>query len=98
MSDATPRLPDQYLDTAKDLARKHRRPVNCKTCYSRGYLGTSQQNLLVPCSKCVATDELMEDWRKLVRETPELAELYGDYFDAQDEEEEQDEDEKESAV
>lgn len=91
MSDKIPRLPDQYLDNIKELTLKHRRQTNCKTCYNRGYLGTTQDNLLVPCSKCVPTDELMDDWRKFVRETPALAELYGDYFEAEDEADTEDE-------
>ena len=89
-----PRLPDEYLVRAKELALEHRNDSNCKLCYKRGYQGVNQNNLLVPCSKCVDNDGLMESWRTYVRETPELKELYGDYFEAEVEEGEEGEEEK----
>ena len=72
--------------SSKGLALEHRNDSNCKLCYKRGYQGVNQNNLLVPCSKCVDNDGLMESWRTYVRETPELKELYGDYFEAEVEE------------
>lgn len=83
-----PRLPDQYLATAREMVAKHKNKKNCKRCYDRGYLGVDQNNLLIPCSKCVAGDALIEEWRQFVRDTPELSQLYGDYFDKKDEPEE----------
>ena len=82
--DDIPRLPKQYLEKAKDLACLHRTKKNCKACYDRGYLGTNEQNLLVTCHKCVDGDEVNKAWCSLVRETPELDAMYGDYFEDDD--------------
>lgn len=76
-----PRLPDQYLAVARKMAAKHKAKKNCKRCYDRGYLGVDQHNLLLPCPKCVAGEALLEEWRQFVRDTPELSQLYGDYFE-----------------
>ena len=80
-----PRLPDQYLDKAKEMALKHRNKDNCKACYDRGYQGINQLNLLVTCHKCVDSESLTAEWRSFVHDTPELAEMYGDYFDEEEE-------------
>jgi len=82
--EAIPRLPDAHLAAAKDLITSHRKRTRCRYCWDRGYLGTNQLNMLVPCAKCVDTDAVMEAWRKHVRETPELAELYGSYFEPEE--------------
>ena len=37
--------------------------------------------MLVPCSKCVDVEGVMVGWRAYVAETPALKELYGDYFE-----------------
>lgn len=80
------RLPDEYLARAREIVAAHRTRKNCKSCYDRGYVGTNQNNMLVPCSKCVDSDAVMEEWRQHVRQTPELAKLYGDYFEEEEEE------------
>ena len=80
-----PRLPDQYLEKAREMAARHRAKKNCKRCYDRGWLGVDQHNLLIPCAKCVAGDELIAEWRQFVRDTPELFQLYGDYFEKEEE-------------
>ena len=82
-----PRLPDKYLENAREMVVKHRAKKSCKRCYDRGYLGVDQDNLLVPCAKCVDNDALLAEWRQFVRDTPELSQLYGDYFEAHPEEE-----------
>ena len=82
-----PRLPDQYLENAREMVIKHKVRKNCKRCYDRGYLGVDQDNLLVPCAKCVDGEALLTEWRQFVRDTPELSQLYGDYFEEQPEEE-----------
>lgn len=81
-----PRLPDQYLEKAREMAAKHKAKKNCKRCYDRGYLGVDQHNLLIPCPKCVAGDALIGEWRQFVRDTPELFQLYGTYFDEEEKE------------
>lgn len=79
-----PRLPDEYLEKAREMAARHKNKKNCKRCYDRGYLGVDQNNLLIPCTKCVADDALLAQWRQFVRDTPELHQLYGDYFEEEE--------------
>ena len=79
-----PRLPDQYLANAREMVAKHKAKKNCKRCYDRGFLGVDQHNLLIPCPKCVAGDTLLVEWRQFVRDTPELAQLYGTYFEEEE--------------
>ena len=81
-----PRLPDQYLEKAREMADRHRIKSKCKSCYDRGYQGINQLNMLVTCHKCVDGDALMEEWRALIRDTPELSEMYGDYFEEEEKE------------
>ena len=80
--ESLPRLPDQYLERAKEMIAAHRRRKSCKSCFDRGYLGVNQNNMLVPCSKCVEDDAVMKEWKDFVMATPELAELYGEYYAA----------------
>ncbi|MEW6751827.1 MAG: hypothetical protein AB1505_12745 [Candidatus Latescibacterota bacterium] len=82
-----PRLPDAQLARAKELIASHRKRSRCRHCWDRGYLGTNQLNMLVPCSKCVDTEAVMAAWRLHVRQTPELTELYGDYFEPEEHDE-----------
>ena len=81
----TPRLPDNHLEKAKGLALQHRRASKCKACYDRGFQGSDEHNMLVLCPKCVDSKAVLEDWRQYVRDTPELVELYGDYFEEEEE-------------
>ena len=57
-------------------------------------LGTNQDNMLVPCNKCVDSDAVMEAWRTYVRENEELNALYGDYFEEEEGEEGEGEEEQ----
>ncbi len=86
MSEKIPRLPDEHLGRAREIVAEKRTKQKCKVCYDRGYIGTNQDNMLVPCSKCVDVDGVMEGWRAYVAETPALKELYGDYFEDEEEE------------
>ena len=84
--ESVPRLPDEYLDRAKEIVIKHRKKKNCKYCYDRGYEGVNQDNMLVPCGRCVDTDAVLGEWKELVADTPELTALYGDYYESEEEE------------
>ena len=86
MSQKIPRLPDEHLGRAREIVAEKRTKQKCKVCYDRGYIGTNQDNMLVPCSKCVDVEGVMEGWRAYVAETPALKELYGDYFEDEEEE------------
>ena len=81
MSEKIPRLPDEHLGRAREIVADKRTKQKCKVCYDRGYIGANQDNMLVPCSKCVDVEGVMEGWRVYVAETPALKELYGDYFE-----------------
>lgn len=86
MSEKIPCLPDEHLGRAREIVAEKRTKQKCKVCYDRGYIGTNQDNMLVPCSKCVDVEGVMEGWRAYVAETPALKELYGDYFEDEEEE------------
>ena len=86
MSEKIPCLPDEHLGRAREIVAEKRTKQKCKVCYDRGYIGTNQDNMLVPCSKCVDVEGVMEGWRAYVAETPALKELYGDYFEDEKEE------------
>ena len=94
MSESIPRLPDEYLAEARKIIGENRNKKSCKICYDRGFLGTNQDNMLVPCNKCVDSDAVMEAWRVHVRENDELSALYGDYFEEEGEEGEGGEEQK----
>ena len=82
-----PKLPDEHLDKAKEIISRHRTRKNCKSCFDRGYQGINQLNMAITCHKCVDMDEVTKEWQAYVRETPALAETYGDYFEADEVEE-----------
>lgn len=86
MSEEIPRLPDEHLGRAREIVAEQRTRQQCKVCYDRGYIGTNQDNMLVPCGKCVDGDGVMKAWREYVAATPALKELYGDYFEEEEEE------------
>jgi hypothetical protein len=87
MMESIPRLPDTHLAQAKKIVAELRQVKRCRNCYDRGYVGTNQDNMLIPCSRCVDSDAVMVAWRAYAQETPELVELYGDYFEADEESE-----------
>ena len=91
-----PRLPDEHLEKAKEMVSRHRTKKNCKSCFDRGYQGINQLNMVIICHKCVDDDAVTSEWQAHVRDTPALAEAYGDYFEA-DEADEADEVSKEKS-
>jgi hypothetical protein len=84
MSEKIPRLPDAHLKNARELIAQNRTKKNCKICYDRGFVGTNQDNMLVPCGKCVDSEAVMKAWRDYVRGNEELSALYGDYFEEEE--------------
>ena len=89
-----PKLPEEQLEKAKEIISRHRTKKNCKRCYDRGYQGVNQLNMAITCYKCVDEEKVTEEWQAYVRDTPALAEAYGDYFEADEEEEKAVADEK----
>ena len=75
------KLPDEHLQKAIEIAQNNRIKKNCKVCYDRGYIGTTEENLLVICHKCVDLDKSMEDWKKYIKTVPELMEHFQSLFE-----------------
>ena len=73
MTEDLPRLPDEHLGKDREIAVAKRTKQRCKTCYDRGYVGTNQKNMLVPCSKCVDVDAVADAVAEAV-ERGEIAE------------------------
>ena len=82
-----PKLTEEHLERAKEIISRHRTKKNCKRCYNRGYQGVNQLNMAIACYKCVDEDKVTEEWQAYVRDTPELAKAYGDYFESDETEE-----------
>ena len=57
------KLDEQHLDKAKEFAVHNRKKKSCNNCYDRGYIGTTPENTLVLCPKCVDVDKVMEAWK-----------------------------------
>ena len=74
-------LAEQHLDKAKEIVLKHRKKRSCKKCYDRGYIGTSSENTLVVCEKCVDVEKAMEEWKEYVKTDPQLMEDFKDLFE-----------------
>ena len=75
------KLDDIHLEAARQIAQKHRKKKSCDQCYDRGWIGVSEQNLLVLCTKCVDMDAAMEDWKQYVTEHEELKEHFSELFE-----------------
>ena len=82
-----PKLTEEHLEKAKEIISRHRTKKNCNRCYDRGYQGVNQLNMAITCYKCVDEDKVTEEWQAYVRDTPELAKAYGDYFESDEAEE-----------
>ena len=79
------RLEDEHLEKAKEFAKNNRTKKNCDNCYERGYIGVNEQNMLIPCHKCVNLEKVMEDWKNYVSETPALKEEFKELFEEDEE-------------
>ncbi|MCD4828449.1 MAG: hypothetical protein K8R90_03345 [Candidatus Cloacimonetes bacterium] len=71
------RMDDKHLEVAKEIALKHRRKKNCDHCYDRAYIGTTTENMLMICHKCVDMDAAVEAWNEYVETQPDLKEHFG---------------------
>ena len=75
------KLDDKHLEAAQKIAGKHRRKKSCDNCYDRGWIGTTDQNLVVLCTRCVHMDAAMEEWKTYVSEHEELKEHFSELFE-----------------
>ncbi len=74
-------LDELHLEAAKKIAAEHRKKSRCDECYDRGWIGVSEQNLLVLCSRCVDMDPAMEAWKAYVTEHEDLKEHFSELFE-----------------
>ncbi|HOD18024.1 MAG: hypothetical protein ACE14O_06420 [Candidatus Cloacimonadaceae bacterium] len=81
-------LEEKHLEAAKQIALKHRHKKSCDRCYDRGWIGVSDQNLLILCPKCVDRDAALEEWKAYVNENEELKEHFSELFEEKPVEEE----------
>ena len=78
------KLEEKHLEKAKEFAIHNRKKKKCNACYDRGYIGTTPENTLVLCSKCVDMEKAMEEWKNYIKEIPELKEHYREFFEEND--------------
>ena len=82
------RLDDRHLEVAQEIALKHRRKKRCDECYDRGWIGVTDNNLLVLCTRCVDMDAAMDEWKAYVSEHEDLKEHFAELFEEKAVEEE----------
>ncbi|MGI6197567.1 MAG: hypothetical protein ACOYIS_00360 [Candidatus Cloacimonadaceae bacterium] len=75
------RLDDVHLEAAQAIAAAHRTKKSCDTCYDRGWIGVSEQNLLVLCTRCVDMETAMEKWKEYVSQHEDLKEHFSELFE-----------------
>ncbi len=83
------RLPETYLQEAKKMVLNHKKKKKCNKCFDRGYLGITEENMLIPCTHCIDSKSLFDEWKAYVKTIPELSELYGDSLEEKEEEKEE---------
>ena len=89
------RLPDEHLEKVRDFAVNNRTKKKCKTCYDRGYIGVTEENLLVPCTKCVDMEKVEGLWKDYVKSVPELFEHFKELFEEDNEKEDNEKEDNE---
>ena len=80
------RLEEKHLEKAKEFAIRNRIKKRCNACYDRGYIGVTEENLLVPCQKCVDLEKAMEEWKNYISEIPELRDHFHELFEEEEKE------------
>lgn len=74
-------LEERHLDEAKKIALNHRKKKSCNTCYDRGWIGVSDGNLLVLCTKCVDMEASMDAWKEYVSGHDDLKDHFAELFE-----------------
>lgn len=82
-------LEEKHLEAAQQIAAKHRRKKSCDSCYERGWIGVTEQNLLVLCTRCVDMESAVEDWKTYVTEHEDLKEHFSELFEEKEVEEQE---------
>ncbi|MDP2172925.1 MAG: hypothetical protein Q8M98_06255 [Candidatus Cloacimonadaceae bacterium] len=83
------KLDEIHLEAAQLIAAKHRVKKSCGNCYDRGWIGVSEQNLLVLCTRCVDMEKAVDDWKTYVTEHDDLKEHFSELFEEKHVEEEE---------
>jgi Zn finger protein HypA/HybF involved in hydrogenase expression len=79
-------LNETHLERAKQIVAAHRTKKRCNDCYDRGWLGTNEEGLLVPCGRCTDIEAAMAEWKDYVASVPELKEQFPELFEEPKEE------------
>ncbi|MDI3503663.1 MAG: hypothetical protein PWP64_599 [Candidatus Cloacimonadota bacterium] len=82
-------LDEKHLDEAKKIAQANRKKKSCDYCYDRGWIGVSEQNLLVLCTRCVDMEAAMAEWKNYVSAHEDLKEHFSELFEETPEEQEE---------
>lgn len=75
------RLDDKHLEAAQVIADKNRKRKRCDNCYDRGWIGITEQNMLVLCTKCVDMEKALDEWKEYVVQHEELKEHFSELFE-----------------
>ena len=75
------RLADKHLERAKEIASINRKKKTCNTCYDRGYIGTTADNTILLCHKCIDLEKAIAAWKEYIIDFPELKEYYKELFE-----------------
>ncbi len=81
------KLEDHHLEVAQKIAIQHRRKKRCDSCYDRGWIGITDQNMLVLCTRCIDMDAAMEEWKQYVSQHDDLKAHFSELFDEKEIEE-----------
>lgn len=82
------KLDDKHLEAAQKIAHKNRRKKSCGVCYDRGWIGVTEQNLVVLCTHCVDMEAAIEEWKAYVAGHEDLKEHFSELFEEKEVEEE----------
>lgn len=77
-------LDEKHLAAAQKIAEKNRKKKRCDECYDRGWIGTTEQNLLVLCTRCVDMEKAMDEWKEYVSGHEDLKEHFAELFEEHD--------------
>lgn len=86
MKQEVKKLPDEHLTVAKAMVLRHRKKKSCNKCYDRGFVGITDDNMILPCGHCVDQEAVFKEWKTYVDERPELKDIYGDSLEDKPEE------------
>jgi len=87
-------LPEEHQNAAKQMVLRHRKKKKCNKCYDRGFLGITEDNMILPCTHCVDQTAVFDEWKAYVKARPDLLEMFGDKIEEEEEKKEGDEKKK----